>query len=108
MNTGVVLHSPSYAHATTIPITDHCNVTSVVDVLGDFERGVGPKESLFVLGYAGWDAGQLEEELRNHDWILGEPREDLLFSKSTHNTWENALKLSGLGRFAYTPISGTA
>ena len=108
MNTGVVLHSSCYAHETTIPITEHCNVTSFAEVLEDFEKGIGPKESLFVLGYAGWDAGQLEEELKNDEWILSEPRKDLLFAKTTDTTWENALKLSGLGGFAYTPVSGNA
>jgi putative transcriptional regulator len=108
MNTAVVLHSAAYSHETTIPISDHCNITSFGDVLEDFDKGIGPEESLFILGYARWDAGQLEEELKNNAWILEELKQDLLFTKTNPVTWEDALKLSSLGRFAYSPVSGNA
>lgn len=108
MNTGIVLHSSSYNHKTSIPITNYCNVTSCFDVLQDLEKGLGPEKSRFILGYAGWDAGQLEEELRENEWIVCDPTEELIFDQTTEGLWGSALKQSGFERFAYSPVSGTA
>ena len=108
MNTGIVVHSPCYEHETTIDINTDCKITACADVLLDIEKGHGPKKSLFILGYAGWDSGQLEDEIKDNDWILMDPTEALIFDKKPHNAWKKALTQSGIGRFAYTPVSGNA
>lgn len=108
LGTGIVVHSAGYHNKATIPITDHYRVTACLDVLKDFEKGVGPQKSIFVLGYAVWGPGQLEAELKNGDWIVSDPTEDLLFGDSPLFVWDLALKKSGFGRFAYTPVVGNA
>ena len=64
----------------------------------DLEKGYGPEKSLFILGYASWDPGQLEYELKENDWIVVDPAEDLIFDKSPQNAWKKALGRSGVGR----------
>ena len=44
-------------------ISDEVSLTASKDILSDIALGAGPKDSLITLGYTGWDAGQLEEEL---------------------------------------------
>jgi putative AlgH/UPF0301 family transcriptional regulator len=44
------------------------SLTTSQDVLLAIADGVGPK-SLITLGYAGWEAGQLEAELADNAWL---------------------------------------
>lgn len=108
MGTGIVVHSPCYQQRTTISINESCNITACANVLMDINKGQGPEKSLFILGYAGWDSGQLESEMKRNTWILLDPTEDLIFNQSPRHIWKNAMKNSGLGCFAYAPVSGTA
>ena len=43
------------------------------------------------MGYSGWDAGQLEEELENGDWMVMPSSKDLIFSRSDKNKWNTAI-----------------
>ena len=57
----------------------------------------GPPESLrFVLGYAGWSAGQLLQELERHDWIVVPASRDLVFGREPLGTWRAALSSVGI------------
>ena len=40
----------------------------------------GPQNHIFVLGYAGWGAGQLEEEYQEDSWMLLPYHSELIFS----------------------------
>lgn len=54
----------------------------------------------FFLGYSGWDAGQLEEELEQDSWIVCDfVTEDLLFDTEPDMMWKKALENMG-GRFS--------
>lgn len=44
-------------------------LTTSRDILVDMTRGQGPGESFVALGYAGWEAGQLEQELLDNVWL---------------------------------------
>lgn len=55
---------------------------------------------LFYVGYSGWSAGQLEEEISNNSWIVF-PRatEQLVFNTRKNNLWKEVLNQMG-GRFS--------
>ena len=63
---------------------------------------------MFILGYAGWESGQLEEELKENDWIVADASEDMIFGAKKETLWEEAIRKAGIGSFAYTPVSGNA
>lgn len=67
---GFVLHSPEYKSAATTSISSQFSMTSDLKVLQDIAQGAGPKQWMFILGYAGWAAGQLEDEILNGDWTV--------------------------------------
>jgi putative transcriptional regulator len=48
------------------------------------------------LGYAGWGAGQLVEEILRDDWLLAPVRRDLVFSADPDGVWEEALRSVGV------------
>ena len=48
------------------------------------------------LGYAGWGAGQLVEEILRNDWILVPVIDDLLFSNEPTSLWSRALHAAGV------------
>lgn len=46
-------------------------------------------------GYAGWGAGQLEEELANEDWILEQAFADDAFTDQPNELWRDVLSRKG-------------
>lgn len=58
------------------------------------------KDIRFFLGYSGWSAGQLEEELDNDSWIVSDQAsEELIFDTEPDAMWKKTLKIMG-GRFS--------
>ncbi len=51
------------------------------------------------LGYAGWGAGQLDDELAGEDWIVATPAPGDLFTDAPDRLWSRVLARKG-GRFA--------
>ena len=45
----------------------------------------------FFIGYSGWAAGQLENELKENFWIVTEIDNEMIFNIPTQKTWETAL-----------------
>jgi len=58
---GFVLHSPDYAHDSTIKVTDEVRLTTAVEILRDIAEGIGPQNYLIALGCSQWSPGQLEQ-----------------------------------------------
>lgn len=67
---GFVLH-PATADTwdSTLQVTSRMRLTTSQDVLRAIAAGDGPDSYLIALGYAGWSAGQLEEEIANNSWL---------------------------------------
>jgi putative transcriptional regulator len=67
---GFVLHRTSEQHwESTIVITEEISLTTSRDILDAMATASGPSESLVALGYAGWGAGQLEQEIADNAWL---------------------------------------
>ena len=49
----------------------------------------------FYLGYAGWSAGQLENELERGMWVVADCRPDLVFSDEPSTVWEKMVMQLG-------------
>jgi len=90
---GFVLHTADYRHEATLVVDGHVGLTATVDVLKDIVGGHGPKKNILALGYAGWGAGQLEQEIAENVWLTAPPSDELLFGDDTGSAWERAMKL---------------
>jgi len=67
---GFILHSScDKKWESTIYIGGDISLSTSKDILGDIALGSGPKDSLITLGYSSWEAGQLEQELKENIWL---------------------------------------
>lgn len=105
---GFVLHSTDYVQDATMLINKNVGLTATVDILRDIAQNKGPKHSLLALGYAGWNSGQLEEELKKNTWLTVDAGEDVLFEKNNNLKWEKALAKIGVDPAKLSDITGTA
>lgn len=103
---GFVLHTKEYQKDTAFESTNHLTVSSNVEILYDIEKGSGPKKSLLIMGYTGWKAGQLEEELEENYWIIMEGNEDFIFTKNNESKWKSALNHLGIDHGLFAPFLG--
>jgi putative transcriptional regulator len=89
---GFVLHSPDYHRDDTVAIAGFVSMTSSREILRDIADNKGPKKSLITFGYAGWGAGQLENEIRLRGWYTAEADEKIVFDDDRDKVWDEAIK----------------
>ncbi|WP_298260083.1 YqgE/AlgH family protein [uncultured Litoreibacter sp.] len=106
---GFVLHSPDY-HSTdnTLDIDGGYGLTATLDILEDISTGDGPEQCLLTMGYAGWGAGQLENEIQRNGWLICDADSDLIFKGANIAKWSGALDLLGVDPLMLSPGGGSA
>jgi len=68
---------------------------------GDFEElkelvasgQVSETEIIYLVGYSGWESGQLERELNKHSWIVTDISTENVFSGKSRELWNELLTL---------------
>ncbi len=94
---GFVLHSSDYfIDQATLPIDEGVSLTATVDILRAIAAGNGPEKIVFALGYAGWSAGQLEQEIQANGWLNCGADANLIFHAAPQKRYELALKKIGI------------
>jgi len=91
-----VLHSPDYRDEGTQIIGADFALTASIDILRAKAQGAGPRQSLLMLGYAGWGAGQLENEIKANGWLLAAADTALVFEENDDGKWRRALAKLGI------------
>lgn len=107
---GFVLHTDDYeSEDGTVAVTPGVSLTATRDVLQAMgEQKRRPRRSVLALGYAGWDAGQLDQELKENVWLTCEPDEELLFGEDHDHKWTMALAKIGVSAGSLSSLSGSA
>lgn len=93
---GFILHEPLGLWEATLKVTDRIGVTSSVDILQAIARNEGPERVLIALGYAGWGAGQLEQEMAENAWLTGPADPEILFRTPDEERWRAAARSLGI------------
>jgi putative transcriptional regulator len=100
---GFVLHERQGAEGeagghynSTLKIPGGLEMTTSKDVLEALSNGAGPKRVLITLGYSGWGAGQLEDELGRNGWINVDAEPGIIFDTPVEQRYEKALSLLGI------------
>jgi len=97
---GFVLHDKQPPGATpynsTLEISaGGLEMTTSKDVLEAMAEGAGPKRVLITLGYSGWGAGQLEDEISRNGWLTVGADPAIIFDTPIEMRYERALALLG-------------
>ncbi|HEY2561235.1 MAG TPA: YqgE/AlgH family protein [Caldimonas sp.] len=99
---GFVLHEPlsdesgDSPYNSSLRIAGGLEMTTSKDVLEAISSGAGPKKVLVTLGYSGWAAGQLEEEIGSNGWINVAAEPAIIFDTPVGQRYEKALSLLGI------------
>lgn len=92
---GFILHRQQERHWQSALENDTMRLTTSKDILQDIANNHGPEEFLFCLGYSGWSAGQLEEELKANAWLTVKADEKIIFAADS-NKYKLALAQLGI------------
>ncbi len=75
---------------------DDIVISASKETLADIAQSTGPEHFLITLGYAGWGAGQLEEEINRNDWLVVPYDKQIIFNIPSKLRWQKAAELLGI------------
>ena len=109
---GFVLHSDDGQtdgqwEATT-QVAPGIMVTTSRDILEAIAEHRGPSKFVVALGYAGWSAGQLEDELKDNAWLNTTADSSIIFDLPIDDRWARAVASLGIDAATLQPIGGHA
>lgn len=93
---GFIVHSPSGQWESTMELNKDIAVTTSQDILTAISKDQGPKNIEIILGYAGWGAGQLDQEMLENSWLSVPANPEILFHTPAKFRWKAAAKLIGI------------
>jgi len=105
---GFVLHNPGKQFESSVAVSPNVQLTLSRDIIDAMAAGAGPEKSLVALGYAGWDAGQLEAEILTNTWLTVPASPEVIFEVPFADRWSIAAKTIGIDISQISPNAGHA
>lgn len=105
---GFVLHRPAGEWHSTLVVNEEIGLTSSRDILQSVGQQGIPAEILITLGYAGWSAGQLEQELVDNAWLTVPADLAILFEIPPEERFAAALQKLGIDFANLSKVAGHA
>lgn len=105
---GFVLYQGDYDGVQNTLINNDIRLSTSKEILANIASGEGPNDALVCLGYSGWEAGQLEEEIASNTWLTVEADEELLFHTPVKDIAQKAASKIGVDLSLLTSESGHA
>ena len=94
---GFVLHTASSNEfSSMLKVTDDIAFTTSRDVLEAVASGIGPEKILVSVGYSGWAAGQLEDEIGRNGWLTVAANPEVIFDLPYEDRYDAAVRLLGI------------
>ena len=110
MQRGALLHSLDYAADETLVVAPGVGLTATRPALQAVNDEAGPRDAVLFMGHAGWEGGQLEEELKQNVWIDADGDPALIFGDTPDQAWRDALSSVGASEahlYAGPALEGT-
>ena len=94
---GIILHDMNIPNNNSVKISDNLFMSSHIDSLKAIQSNKKCSYK-FMMGYSGWAAGQLEQEIDRGDWLDAAPDKALIFESvgNTEEIWLRAQEKAGL------------
>ncbi len=108
LDRGFVLHRPLGNWQSTLRVNAEVGLTSSRDILVAVGQLAEPGEILVSLGYAGWDAGQLEDELAQNSWLTVPATASILFDLPPEERLPAAMQKLGISFSQLSDVAGHA
>ena len=105
---GFVLHGSKHAYENTLAVSENICLTLSRDVIDAMATGDGPEQTLVAIGYAGWEAGQLEEEMLANSWLSVPATPEIVFDTPFADRWDSAARTLGIDIACMAPDAGHA
>jgi putative transcriptional regulator len=105
---GFVLHDSEQCFENSVAVSNDIQLTLSRDIIDKLAMGEGPKQSLVAIGYAGWDAGQLENEMLANSWLNVPASPDIVFETPFEDRWALAANKLGIDISQISPDAGHA
>jgi putative transcriptional regulator len=106
---GFVLHTDDFhIQQSTLIIDDGICLTATVEILRAIASGEGPASAVLALGYAGWQAGQLESEIMANGWLNCPADPALIFNADLDAKYDLALRANGIDPAMLSMTAGRA
>lgn len=102
---GFILHTGAYTTDNSLEVCPGLHLAGAREVLGSVISQAQESEFLFLLGYAGWEADQLESEIQNNSWLTCGAQAEVLFEHNAAARMQAAVDQLGID---YRLISGEA
>jgi putative transcriptional regulator len=93
---GFVLHSSDYEAETTLKVNDDVSLTATLAILRDIALGNGPSDFFMALGYSGWSAGQLEDEIAANGWLTSHHHPDIIYHRDHETKYHQIMQSMGI------------
>jgi putative transcriptional regulator len=93
---GFVLHHPATQWQSTLAVNSEIGLTTSRDILESLADTGEPNRVIVALGYAGWGAGQLENELAQNSWLSVHANPGILFDTPYEDRFPAAMKVLGI------------
>ncbi|NBC22503.1 MAG: YqgE/AlgH family protein [Gammaproteobacteria bacterium] len=93
---GFILHSDDQRFDASVDLGDGLMLTAAREVLETIGAGKGPQHYLVALGYAGWDGGQLENELKENAWLTCPATHEVVFDTPFEERVSKAAAILGI------------
>jgi putative transcriptional regulator len=104
----LILFSSDYQAEQQLAVSPSISLSREAKLLEDIAKGQGPEKYLFILGYAGWGPGQLEQELVAEGWLVVPADDALIFDVPDEEKWQRAALLYGIDISTYEDVIGNA
>lgn len=108
LESAFILYKSDYRTDYQLEVSSTISLSRETKVLEDIARGRGPEKFLFILGYAGWGPGQLEQELVEDGWLMVPGEDHVIFDVPDEEKWRTAAMMYGIDISVFGDIVGNA
>jgi putative transcriptional regulator len=105
---GFVIHRPYGEWRSSLALRDGVTVTTSNDIILAIAHDKGPQDALVTLGYAGWAQHQLDQEVKDNQWLVCPYKAELMYEVPFDKRWEYAGLTIGVNMNRLTSSFGNA